>query len=193
MAVDVTKINHEPMFVIFNGVELGYVREGEITVSFSEEWVDQMAHQTGNRVVESFYKGGGAPSVNIGLLQVQELANWAVAFPTGSAQSDGGSGTRFSPTLVTAGASTPHIGQKASAYAQVLVLRPAALYVNVSTETARDLWFPKAWCSGVGDIQYGVDQAVVLDCTFRALYVPGAAEGEHVWVYGLKTGAWVDA
>lgn len=116
-----------------------------------------------------------------------------MAFPTGSKQSDGSSGTRFSPTLITAGTSTPFAGIKASSLAQKLILRPATQYVDASTEKSRDFWVPKAFCSGVGDMIFETDAPQALDMTFQTLFIPTAGEGEHSWIYGLSTGTWVDA
>lgn len=194
MAYDITKTNHVPMRVLFGAagseVELGYTEPGEITVTFNEEWVDQMAHQTGGRILDSYAKPGN-PTIQVGLLEVTNLANWAVAFPLGSAQSSSGD-ARYSPTLITAGASTPHTGQKASSIAKRLILRPVST-ASSSTEDAFDLWFPKAWVRTVGDVQFGVDVAVVLNVTFGTLYTEAATEGEHIWLLGKPTGTWVDA
>jgi len=92
MSYDVTKINNVPMRVLFGTagaeVELGYTAPGEITVTFAEEWVEQMAHQTGNRVIEAYAKPGN-PTIQVGLMEISTLSNWAIAFPLGSAQSDG--------------------------------------------------------------------------------------------------------
>jgi hypothetical protein len=193
MAVgDVSKINHEPMWAIFGGANLGLIAPGSVTVNFTDEWVDQMAHQTGNLVLESYYKPG-SPTIHIKAIEILTMANWAVAFPTGSAQGDGGSGSRFSPTLITAGTSTPYAGQKASTVDAQLTLRPAAQYADASTEKTRDLWFPSAWCRSVGEMQFDIEQPMAFDLTFGTLFVAGASEGEHLWIWGLKTGAWVDA
>lgn len=195
MSYDISKTNHIPMRILFgtagSEVELGYSEPGEITVSFNQSWVEQMAHQTGGRALEAYAKHGN-PTIQVGLMEVATLANWEVAFPNGSPQSDGSSGTRFSPTLVTAGATTPHTGQKASAIAKQLILRPVST-ASSSTEDNMDLWFPKAYVSAVRDIQYSVDVAVMLNVTFSTLYVENATEGEHLWILGKRTGAWVDA
>lgn len=195
MSYDVTKVNRVPMRVLFGAagseVELGYTAEGAITVTFNEQWVEQKAHQTGDRTIEAYAKPGN-PVIAVKLLEVATLSNWAVAFPLGSAQSDGGSGTRFSPTLITEGASTPHVGQKASSIAKKLILRPAST-ASSSTEDNFDLWFPKAYCASVGAIQFGVDADMMLDLTFNTLFTEAATEGEHLWVFGKTTGTWVDA
>jgi len=194
MGYDVTKTNRIPMRVLFNDVELGLCNEGEITVSFAQDWVEQMAHQMGKRVLEAYYNPGN-PSITCGLLEVETLSNWEIAFPGGSPQQDGSANTRFSPTLITAGTSTPHIGQKASAYAKRLVLRPMKS-ASSSTEHSFDVWFPLAYVRSVGDMNFGVDSAIVLDLNFGTLYNPSATLGEHIWIKGLKTagsGTWTDA
>jgi hypothetical protein len=195
MAIDVTKTNNVPMRVLFGTsgaeVELGLTAPGAITVEFNQSWVEQMAHQTGGRTIEAYAKPGN-PVIQVSLMEVATLANWAIDFPLGSAQSDGASGTRFSPTLITEGASTPHVGQKASTIAKKLILRPVST-ASSSTEDNFDLWFPKAYVSAVGTMSFDVEEPVVLGLTFSTLFTPAAAEGEHIMVFGKTTGTWVDA
>jgi len=191
MPGDVTKTNHEPVWAVFNGTNLGLIDAGDVTVTFNEEWVDQMSHQTGGFKLESYYKGG-SPTINIKALEVQTLANWEVAFPYGSPQSSSGN-SRFSPTLVAAGSTTPYAGMKASAVTHPLILRPAQQYADASTEKSRDLYFMKAWCRSVGAMNFSIDNPQALDLTFDTLFDTTAGEGQHIWFLGLLTGTWIDA
>lgn len=192
-AGDPTKVNREPMWALFNGVNLGLIAPGDVTVSFTDSWVNQTSHQLGPNAVLESYNQVGSPTIKVKTLEILTMANWAVAFPTGSAQSDGAAGSRYSPVLITDGNTTPFSGKKASAIAQKLILRPAAQYVDASTEKSRDLWFPKAWCSNMGDFQFSADSDMAFDMTFSTLFIPTAGEGEASWIWGLTTGTWVDA
>ena len=193
----VSYLNHEPLWVVHgsSATLLGFSSEGDITVSFNEEWVDQMTHQTGAYVLESYHKGGPV-TIEVSLAEINNWDNWVEAFPTGEKQVDTDTvpNARFSPHKLAA--NTPYIGTKATAVASDLILRPVADYVDVSTETTRDLTFPLAWCRNVDAIPFGIDTPSELALTFGVLFDPAATSGEHTWIRGLMsevTGAWAAA
>lgn len=194
MAGTATYLNHEPVWLVYNAVLLGLIDEGDVTVTINEDWVDQVCHQTGSHVLQSYFKGAQV-NVEASLAEITNLDNWAVAFPTAQKQKD----TATPPINRIAGGSatttTPYIGTTATSVAKVLILRPASLYVDASTETARDFLIPKAFCRAVGAIPFGIDSANVLPLTFSGIFDPAATEGEYLWIRGklTGTGAWTAA
>ena len=186
---------HEPVWVVFNDVLLGLCNEGDITVSWNSEWIDQMSHQTGGHIIESYEKGG-SPTVQVDLAEISNLDNWIVAFPVAQKQVD----TDTTPNnRVTGGSLTtnaPYIGTKATAVASQLVLRPQAQYADTTTEKTRDMVFQKAWCRNVDDIPFSIDTPSTLSLTFGVLFDPTATQGDYEWIRGLETevsGAWTAA
>ena len=191
----VANLFHEPVWVVFNDVLLGLAAEGDVTVTWNTEWVDQMSHQTGVHILESYDKGA-APTVDIELAEVANLDNWAIAFTAGQKQVDTDTtpNNRFASGSLTA--NTPYTGTRATAVAAQLVLRPEAQYVDTTTEQTRDMVFPKAWCRNVGDLLMGIDSPMTLPMTFGVLFDPAATEGDYEWFRGLETavaGSWAAA
>jgi len=194
MAGTATYLNHGPMWVIYNAVNLGFLNEGEVTLTINQDWVDQLCHQTGSHVVQSYFKGEQV-DVEASLAEITNLDNWVVAFQTAQKQKD----TATPPiNRIASGSATttaPYIGTTATSVAKVLILRPVSLYTDASTETAQDFVIPKAFCRNAGAIPHGIDTANVLPLHFSGIFDPAATEGEYLWVRGklTGTGAWTAA
>ena len=188
MAIDTTKINNEAISVIYKTVDLGLIEPGGATVTWNMEWVKRKGNQTGNATIEAFDKGVDL-EITVAFSEVDNWSLWAAAFQaTGEVQT-------FSAASRFAGhdnatSAVQIVGQKASAFAGILVLRPLRSG-SLTTEYAHDLTFPKAWCMNVGDIQFDVDAPETLELTFGVLYDSTATDGEQQWFRGLSTGTWV--
>ena len=182
---DVTKINNEPIEVIFNSVNLGLIAPGDARVSFNTEWVMQTSHQTGVAPIEAYFRGS-APTIEVAFQEVDNWDLWITAFPTADKQVDT-SNTRVAGN--NNAANTPFIGTKATSVAAELVLRPIRAG-DMSSEYAYDLTFPKAFCSNVDTIDFSSENPNLLPLTFVALFDPSASNGENLWFRGLKTGTW---
>lgn len=63
-AGDITKTNHEPVWLIYNATCLGLIDAGQVTVSFTDSWVNQMSHQTGDAVLDAYFKPG-SPTIKV--------------------------------------------------------------------------------------------------------------------------------
>ncbi len=191
----VANLFHEQVWVVYNDVLLGLTGEGDVTVSWNTEWIDQMAQQTGGHILESYEKGG-PPTIQVNLAEIANLDNFVVAFAAGQKQVDTDTtpNNRFAGGSLTANAA--YTGTKASAVASQLVLRPTSLYTDGTTETVRDMMFPKAWCRNVDDIPFGIDTPAELSLTFGVLFDPAATDGDYEWIRGLETavaGTWAAA
>jgi len=188
----VSYTNNEPIWAIFNATLLGLVDEGDVTLSIKGEWVDKTAHQTGNYLLDAFWKGERC-TVQATLAESDNWDNWAEAFPIGEKQADGATPPNNRVVGSPSAANSPYIGQRATSYTSKLVLRPVAQYVDVSTEKSRDVVLPKAFVREMGDIVYSIDNAKVLPITFEALFDPDGTDGENLWIHGLETagaGSW---
>ena len=185
MANDATKLNHEPVQVIFNSVDLGICEPGGVSVSWQSEWVFQQGAQTGNRNLQGYFKGSN-PTISVSLAQIDDLSSWEILFPTADNQTSS-SDTRIAGDL--AAANSPWVGQKATVYAKKLVLRPVR-GGDLTAEYLFDVVFPLAICTNPGDMTLDLDSPMLLPMEFSTLFDPAASEGEQHWFRGLETGTW---
>ena len=190
----VSYMNNEPMWVVFADTLLGFADEGDITLSIKGEWVDKLSHQTGNYLLDAFWKGERC-TITANLAEVDNWDTWGIAFPIGEEQADAATPPASRYVSNSSTANTPYIGQRAESFDGQLVLRPVALYVAANTETVRDIMIPKAFVREVGDITYSIDNAETLPITWEALFNPDALKGAHLWTRGIETptSAWVAA
>ena len=191
----VSYTNNEPMWIVYNDVLLGFAGEGDVTLSIKGEWVDKTSHQTGSYLLDSFWKGERC-TVTADIAEVDNWANWSVAFPIGEKQVDAATPPADRYVSNSSTANTPYITARAEAHDYQLVLRPVAQYVDATTEKTRDIMIPKAFVREIGDIIYSIDNAEVLPITWEAMFNPSASAGAHLWVRGLETataGAWAAA
>lgn len=187
----VSYTNNEPMWIVYNSTLLGFCGEGDVTLSIKGEWVDKLSHQTGNYLLDAFWKGERA-TVTADFSEVDNWDNWAVAFPIGEKQEDTDTPPNNRIVSNSSTANTPYIGARAESHDAKLILRPVALYVDASTETVRDVVLPKAFVREMGDVVYSIDNEELLPITWEALFDPDASSGAHLWFRGLETatGAW---
>jgi len=177
--------------VIWNSVLLGFTEPNDITVSFTNTWVDKMFHQTGEYIPEAYFNGQQA-TIQVDLSEINNWDNWIVAFPMWEKQIDTDTPPNTRVVSNSSTSSDPYTGTKASTLAQELILRPVAQYADVSTEKSRDFVFPKAWVRDVGDVLFQINTSNALSCTFGTLFDPSASDGEMLAFRGLETatGSW---
>lgn len=188
----VSKTNMQPVWTVFNGVNLGFTGEGDVTVTVTPQYSDYMAHQTGNYLLESYFNGARA-TAQVTIAESNEPDNWVVAFSQGEKQDDTTTPTaeeRFALTKIADATNSTYVARRATSIAQKLELIPVASYVDATTETATNVVLAKAWVRDVGDILYSLDNGVELACTFEALFDPTAAEGENLAWIGKTTETW---
>jgi len=173
-----------------NLVNLGLLNEGDVTLTITPSWVDQTCHPTGDYILEKYYKGSTIV-VEAELAEVTNYDMWEIACPTGEKQMDASTPplNRFAGNK--ASTTEPYIGQKGTSLDQYVCLRPVSLYVDASTETARDLVIPQAINVGGVPMALGIDSAHVLPLEIHGMFNPSATEGEHLWWNGITDGTWV--
>ncbi len=189
--------NHEPVWVAFNDVNLGLCAEGDITVTVPREWVFQNSHQTGGAAIDAYFKGG-TPTVQCNFIEINNWDMWEIAFPVGEKQRDSATPPAARGVGLDLASSVlgRYVGHHATTYAQRLVLIPEQLYTASSAQTVRDWFFPKAFCSNVGDVLFGVDSPNALNLTFSVLFDPSNQDGGNQFGRGLRTpssGSWTVA
>jgi hypothetical protein len=191
MAGKVTHTNLTPMWAVYNSVNLGFTNAGDITVTYTPEWRDYKAHQTGSYLLDSWAIGGDL-TVQLTISETNHEGFWAMAFPLGEEQTATGPIDRFNFTKIADINASQFIGNvRASTLAAKLELIPVADYVSDTTETDNNFVIPKAFVRNNGDFMYSIEKSVEIPVTFQALLNPaGGAEGEaFAWV-GKTTGTW---
>ena len=190
MAGSVANLIHEPVWVLLGVDEdtlanLGYINTGDVTVTPGINYVDQMTHQTGALIVQK-YENGQTLEITLEFAEIINWDVWAAAFRMGEEQEDAASPplSRFASHTIAGGAD---VGTKGTTKAQMLVLRPMALYVDDATETARDFVVPQALCTNVDSIPFGIETPHILPVTFEAIGDPSATDGSVLWHYGPTT------
>lgn len=184
MAGTIANVNHRPVWVIYNDVDLGYVDEGDITITFGDSWVEQKTHQTGDMNVEAYLKRGPV-TINIRLLETDNLSNWSIAFPYGEEQEDTSTPpeTRFAHMRIADLTSDEYSGMKASGIDAQLRIVPTDEYDGTpSNHFDHEFVIHSAYVSSVGDMAFSVDSAQVMDLTFSSLFSP-VGNNMH-WCFG---------
>lgn len=183
--------NKVPVWVVYNDVALGYCEAGDITLTVTPDWTEQMFHQTGSNLMDAYLKGHRV-TVQCSLAETENVDTWEVAFLGGEEQNDTSSPPleRFVLGDKTEWAAGTFIGRKATAVAKELKLIPVSAYTTASTHTGDDIVIPKAFCRTVGDIQYSIDNDCALACTFEALFDATDANGAGLLYRGVSAGTW---
>jgi hypothetical protein len=187
---------HEPVWVLIGADEdnltnLGYCNTGDVTVDIGQNWVVSTSAQTGEMPLD-FYDNGQTIEVTCEFQEVINWDLWAEAFLMGSTQTNTETpqDTRF--TSHDEDVTGALVGQSGLALAQMLVLRPVALYTDTSTQTERDFVVVQALCTNVGSIPFGVATPQVLPLTFSGIADMSATDGAVLWYRGKTDGTWSD-
>ena len=183
--------NKEPVWCVFNGVVLGFVEEGDVTVTPTMDWVDRRFHQTGTFILDSYFNGMQL-DIQVTIAEVLNVDNWVVAFLQGQRQQDTSTPTkkRFAFSTIADPTLGLHVGKKATDEAAELKLIPGASGSVPSTETDRDFFIPKAFCRNVGDILFSVSANQSLPLTFSVLYDHTKTDGTNFAIFGREAGTW---
>ena len=195
MAGTVSNTNKLPVWAVFNGVNLGFLDEGDVTVTITPSWTDQMAHQTGNYLLDAYFNGARV-TASMSMSETAEMDRWEDAFSFGEKQIDASTPPeeRFAMTQIVTTTNSSFTGARATAVAQKLEFIPVKDYAgSAATETALNLVIQKAFCRDVGDITMSIETGMVLPCTFEGLFDPTALEGENLFWIGKTTETWTAA
>ena len=180
-----TNAVNEPVWVLIGSAigsltVLGYTAEGsDVSVNIGQNWIPRTHAQTGQMPTD-FYDGGQTIEVTVDFDEVVNWDLWPEAFQMGEKQVDTDTvpANRFTSHKIAA---VTLAGTAASTLSQILVLRPTALYVDATTETVRDFVVPKAFCSNVGEIPFGLESPNILPVTFSGIGDPAATDGAFLW------------
>jgi hypothetical protein len=194
----VSNTKHEPVWVLVgadtaNLTNLGYVNSGDVSINIGQNWVDATFHQTGAMPLEG-YDNGQTCEVTVEFAEICNWDLWAEVFKMGEKQEDSGCASNIRFASHSESTSAVMAGTTATSLTQVLVLRPAALYTNATTETVRDFVIPQALCVSVDSIPFNTETPNILPVTFRAYGNTDASDGQVLWYRGLTTApdtAWV--
>jgi len=188
---------NEPVWVLVgadidNLTNLGYVNTGDVNINIGQNWVDATFHQTGAMPMEG-YDNGQTIEVTVEFSEICNWDLWAEVFKIGEKQEDSGCASNIRFTGHGESAALVFAGTTATSLAQYLCLRPAALYVDATTQTVRDFVIPRALAVAVDTIPFNTETPNILPVTFRGYANPMASDGEILWYRGMSTPdtAWV--
>ena len=196
----VANTNKVPVWVCYGTaaaeVNLGYCNSGDITVTVTPSWVDKKLYQTGDYLIDSYFKGATV-TVSCELAETESVDTWLVAFGFGQSQVDAATppASRFAFNTIDVVAAQFDIGVQATAIDGQLMLIPQVAYEQAATEHADNIVIPQAFVRNVGDILYSIDNNCALPVTFEGIFDPTSTTGGGVMFRGKKTatGAWVAA
>lgn len=196
MAGTASYLNHEQMFILA-GTDmtstmtlLGIIGEGDVTLTISQDWADETIGSS-TYVKEKYFKGAQA-YFEATLAEIGNIDTWAAIFLLSEVQEDTASPPLNRIVSNSSTAAAQYFGQKATSHAKIWCLRPVTLYTDATTETARDIVFPRGIAMPNGAMELGIDSAHVAPFRVDALYDPADTLGEHLWYRGITTptGAW---
>ncbi|MCP4898888.1 MAG: hypothetical protein GY906_18100 [bacterium] len=167
----------------------GLLGEGDITVTITPEYVDEMAHQTGAYVLDKFFNGATV----VAEFELKEVLNWAMwpeVFPNGERQIDTSTPPNDRFAFNSSTSTDPYVGTRATSQAQYFVFRPVRQYADAATEKSRDLVIPKGFNAGPVALTYSSETSQVFPFEVHGLFDPDASDGENLLYQGLTTGTW---
>lgn len=145
--VTISNLQLTPMRVTFNGVDLG-ATNGGVEFSPKLEYADIMADQYGKTVLDKRVSGY-AFTCKFSLGEVQNKANWKVAFPSMKQVGTG-------PYAMY---SDMQVGDSLIGHAQTLILHPLD---HIDGDLSGDYKFYKAACISAPQLKYTPDKQVEL-------------------------------
>lgn len=192
-----TNINKEPVWVVWNDTNLGYIDEGDAVVRITPSYEMQTTHQTGVSPIEAYFNGYTV-EVEVSFAEVDNWDLWPIAFLFGEKQADTDTtpNNRFVGHQIADVANSQFVGQKVATVSKQLELKPVRGYTAANTEYLHDWVFPKAFCTNVGDIPFSSTSNNVAPLTFSALLDPTDTAGAGMFWRGLETevsGSWAAA
>lgn len=182
----------EPMWALagaaMNSLVLyGFINQGDLTVTVTPTWTDQMVHQGGTHVVQKYFNGKTAVA-EFELAEVLNYAMWEEVFPTGEHQMDDATPPQARFAFDKVLATEPYVGQKGTALAQFFVFRPMRLYTDTSTETVGDIVISQGLSVGPVVLTGSTENPMVLPFEVHGIWNPAATEGEDLVHYGITDG-----
>jgi hypothetical protein len=192
----VSNTKNEPVWVLVGSAmnsltNLGYVNTGDVNINIGQNWIDATFHQTGAMPLEG-YDNGQTIEVTLEFSEICNWDLWAEVLKMGEKQVDSSCSSNVRFASHSEATAVVLAGTTATSLTQFLCLRPAALYADTSTETARDFVVPQALCVSIDSIPFNTETPNILPVTFRGYGNPAASDGEILWYRGLTTatGTW---